>query len=607
MELDRAFGLRSRGAVSRRVPLLSASLMNLLLAVVLAGTVAPAGLKGVVGAEKAKLLPAPARVALVRDGFTVVSGSERHFFSLYDRNAYEKVPSFISTDVVLHVFHVRFDDEVATLEQQVAVPALKAFATRQLARALTTWPTHRALAQYHATALALLDPNAPLDPRVASVKDDVAKLVEAKGRGAVAACPGELELSFFKPRGHYDRWALHGYFRAVTFYAQCGLVMKGADLGRAVDVARLVDADALKELEKVKALQRFVGGPADDPGLEALAPHLASLPAWPAAVPPAALEALAQKLSKLPAAKVPTLAPSGLPVFRLLGGSLTADAAAMGGAPFTPSGVEGQAPSILPVLTALRSGELKVPPEGGLSARWLEVLRTLLAKPDGQPPFASTDAWARRTLVAAAGSYTELRHDTLLYVKQPMVMAEGGDSAELPATTVGGYVEPRPDVYRALLGLTGELATRGSKSTDLDAFLHFLVEVSELELANQPFPKAMDERLRTIGSELEHLSRAHGDSSPPQALVADVLTVAYPDGTSRVLHVATGDVDELWVVAPRAGKPVLMRGGAFSFYEFLSGERLDDRQWMERLFERPPSRPAWAQPIAVPAKPARAD
>lgn len=578
--------------------------MNLILALVLAGNVAPVGLKGVVNAQKAKKLPAAAREALVRDGFSVVAGTERHFFSLYDRNAYEKVPSFISTDVVLHVFHVRFDDEVATLEQQVAVPALKAFAGQQLARALTSWPAHRALAQYHATALALVDPSAPLDPRVAGVKDDVVKLVDAKGRGAVTACPGELELSLFKPRGHYDRWALHGYFRAVTFYAQCGLVMRGADLGRAVDVARLVDADALKELKKVKALQRFVSGPSDDPGLEALAPHLAGLPAWPAPVPPAALEALAQQLSKLPAAKVPTLAPSSTPVFRLLGGSFTADAALV--APSTPLGVNGA--SIVPVLEALASRE-PFPAGAGLSARWLEVLRTLLTKPEGQPPFASTDAWARRTRVVAAGSYAELRHDTLLYVKQPMVMAEGGDSAELPATKVGGYVEPRPDVYRALLALTAELSTRGSKSTDLDAFLRFLIEVSGLELANQPFPKAMDERLRTIGSELEHLSRVHGDSSPPQALVADVFTVAYPDGSSRVLHIATGDVDELWVVAPRAGKPVLMRGGAFSFYEFLAqpGERLNDSQWMERLFDEPPARPAWAQPVAVPVKPRRAD
>ena len=53
-----------------------------------------------------------------------------------------------------------------------------------------------------------------------------------------------------------------------------------------------------------------------------------------------------------------------------------------------------------------------------------------------QPPFDSGEAWQRHTLVTAAGSWAELRHDTLLYVKQPLVMAEGGHEAELPASKV---------------------------------------------------------------------------------------------------------------------------------------------------------------------------
>ena len=580
--------------------------MTWLLALVLAGTAAPAGLQGVVNAEKAKKLPAAAREALVRDGFTVVEGNERHFFSLYDRNAYEKVPSYISTDVVLHVFHVRFDDEVASLEQQVAVPALKSFASKQLARAQAV-PSQRALALYHATALGLLDPNGPVDPRVAA---DVKKLVEGKGNGTLAACPDPMDFSLFTPRGHYDRWGLHGYFRAVTFYAQCGFPLKGEGLSRAVDVARAVDAESAKELARVLALQAFVSGPADDPGLDVLTAHLASLPAWPAPVPPAALDALAAKFTKVPAPAVATLTRG--PVFRLLGGSTTPDAALM-------SHANRAVPTVLDVLAMLGSGQatklLAAPapafplPEGrGLYGKWLEVLRTVLSRPEGQPLLATTDAWAKRLLVTAAGSYAELRHDTLLYVKQPMTMAEGGHSAELPASKVGGSVEPRPDVYRALLALTAELdLQRGDgqkQSEDLAAFLRFLLEVSELELANKPFPKEMDERLRTIGSELEHLSRVHGDDSPPQALVADIFTVAEPDGTSRVLHIATGDVDELWVVVLRAGKRVLMRGGAFSFYEFLGerGERLNDGRWMERLSEKRPARPTWAQPVASPVK-----
>lgn len=97
-------------------------------------------LSGVVNADKARALPPPAREALAKDGFTVVEGEEQHFFSLYDRNAYEKVPSFISLDVVLHVFHVRFDDELAKAETARAIPALKAMASGQLAKALARWP-----------------------------------------------------------------------------------------------------------------------------------------------------------------------------------------------------------------------------------------------------------------------------------------------------------------------------------------------------------------------------------------------------------------------------------------------------------------------------------
>ena len=95
--------------------------------------------------------------------------------------------------------------------------------------------------------------------------------------------------------------------------------------------------------------------------------------------------------------------------------------------------------------------------------------------------------------------------------------------------------------------------------------------------------------------------RLHGDDSPSQALIADVFTAVLPDGSTRVLHLAVGDVDELWVVAPRAGRPVLMRGGAFSFYEFEGkpGERLGDGEWNVKLFEAPPPRPAWARPVEV--------
>ncbi|GMU63390.1 MAG: hypothetical protein AMXMBFR34_51530 [Myxococcaceae bacterium] len=575
-------------------------------------------LSGVVNADKARALPPPAREALAKDGFTVVEGEEQHFFSLYDRNAYEKVPSFISLDVVLHVFHVRFDDELAKAETARAIPALKAMASGQLAKALARWPDggpvnarQEALALYHATALALLDEKAPLDARVAAKVQPVAKALRDAKDAAVKhpACPGPLDATRFKPRGHYDSWKLEGYFRAFTFYALCAFPLQGEGAARAKEVAVALagDAPTRAQWDTLRGLVEYVGGTTDSEPLDLVAKG-----GPPVGVPTDT--AMSRGLAR----------PPRVPVFRLLGGAEVGDAVLFERTAGTP---QRPFPSVLDVFASLGSAEaralLPATPEfaaalkeplalgDSLSGRWLRILGLAVTRPAATTPAPfGTDGWARHTLVSAAGSYAELKHDTLLYVKQPLVMAQGGHDAELPASKLGGYVEPRPEVYRALLELTDGLkALGGGGGDELGGFLRFLVEVSDLELRNQPFPKAMDERLRTVGGELEHLSRTHGDESPPQALVADVFTLAFPDGPPRVLHVGTGGVDEVWVVAPRAGKRVLMRGGAYSYYEFAGepAERLSDREWFRRLEENPPARPAWAQPVAREKKPRRRD
>src|SRR5687767_14349630 len=64
------------------------------------------GLKGVVKGDKGASFPKPAREALEKDSAVVVEGREGHFFALYDRNAYEGIPSFVTLDTLLHVFHL---------------------------------------------------------------------------------------------------------------------------------------------------------------------------------------------------------------------------------------------------------------------------------------------------------------------------------------------------------------------------------------------------------------------------------------------------------------------------------------------------------------------
>lgn len=373
----------------------------------------------VLAATGASSLPVAAQEGLAKNDFTVVEGREKHFFSLYDRNAYEQVPSFISVDVVLHVFHARFEEDLANTERTRVLPALQRFAEAQLARALTAWPKQgapdpalEALTLYHAVAVALLD--GALDPRIAAAASAEAKALRAAtGTLRSKACGAPLDASLFLPRSHYARPDLRGFFQASTWYGQCVFSLDAKGLPRALDVVRLIDAPSAASLREVQAARALVAGPPDDPGPQALERLLAApLPGWPQPVPAKTVEDVLGRVGQLPRASVASLRG---PVFALLGGASTFDGQVLGavGAHRTPSALD--------VLAALGSvGALRLlgrpPPDAGappamprgagLAQHWLDLLALLLGPaPPGQPPYARTSAWEGRVLSCAAASW----------------------------------------------------------------------------------------------------------------------------------------------------------------------------------------------------------
>ena len=84
---------------------------------------------------------------------------------------------------------------------------------------------------------------------------------------------------------------------------------------------------------------------------------------------------------------------------------------------------------------------------------WLYALKPLLEDfGQGYPTFMQTDAWKDKELQTALSSWTELRHDTILYAKQSYTPVP----EEAPPTPepVVGYVEPVPEFYARMLALT---------------------------------------------------------------------------------------------------------------------------------------------------------
>jgi hypothetical protein len=91
---------------------------------------------------------------------------------------------------------------------------------------------------------------------------------------------------------------------------------------------------------------------------------------------------------------------------------------------------------------------------GNLTMAWLSSLRPLLeAFGEGYPSFMRSEAWLDKELVTALASWTEQRHDTILYAKQSYTMDASADFPYPPQATAG-YVEPVPHFYNRLLALT---------------------------------------------------------------------------------------------------------------------------------------------------------
>ncbi len=248
--------------------------------------------------------------------------------------------------------------------------------------------------------------------------------------------------------------------------------------------------------------------------------------------------------------------------------------------------------------------------EGGrdLYHRWLGVLRILLeAPPETAPPFMQNEAWGCKQLNAALGSWAELRHDTILYVKQSYTSVARGMPLEPPSAQA--YLEPVPQLYRRLAIMIAQLHTQldgwsmlestvRDKLTEFESLLTELTGIAERELAGQWPTEAEMTNLAAIGKRLkalldfppELMAQITSGTDDRMALVADVHT--HLEG-HQVLEEAVGDPFLICVALERAGQPTRYWGAVFSYYEFKHplDDRLTDEAW-QAMWPKP-SLPPW--------------
>jgi hypothetical protein len=244
---------------------------------------------------------------------------------------------------------------------------------------------------------------------------------------------------------------------------------------------------------------------------------------------------------------------------------------------------------------------------------WVYTLQSLLQNYDSRyPRFMNTTAWQEKELQTALASWTELRHDTILYGKQSYTPVLNTAIPEPEENVFAGYVEPVPAFYTRILaltrmtrtGLTGLQVlnqTETNRLMSLESILERMLTISTKELEGNELNDSDYSFIRGFGEHLDLVVEGVVEKGKETTLVADVHTDT--NDPQQVLEEGVGYVD-LAVVAYKVpdGRIIAGAGPVFSYYEFKQpiGSRLTDEQWKALLQQgQAPSRPSWTSSFVV--------
>jgi len=236
---------------------------------------------------------------------------------------------------------------------------------------------------------------------------------------------------------------------------------------------------------------------------------------------------------------------------------------------------------------------------------WMYTLKSLLnlEQEEYLPPVMRNMPYIDKSLNTFLASWSQLRHDTILYAKQPY--AELGVAIEREQDV--GWVEPLPKTYARLL-ILAKITRDGLKNlnlldemwekrlNNLIDLLEKLYRISLKEIKGEELTKEEQEVIKWYHHYLEQIID-NLDADP--RIIADVLTD--PNG-KRVLEVGTGYFYKIIMLYPVNDKLVIGAGFVLSFYEFTHpmSQRLTNEEWRKIIKEY--DTPEWTRSFILKEK-----
>ncbi len=234
-------------------------------------------------------LSSAAMELLSKNGFVVVPNDHlKEFFWLYEDNRYRPVPTLVTTDSMLHNYHLFFSHLLRVIETEKLILELKTLSSAMLSNSQklldsvkgTGWENAaRRNTGFFAVGTKLLDTDAPI-PR--EVKNEVEKELAliAKHEGITLSplmntggSPDILEgykedYTQYRPRGHYDRTgALKSYFQAMMWFGRLTFRLKNEDETKSAVLMTLAlgrEGSTFSRWNRIYEPTSFLVGKSDD-------------------------------------------------------------------------------------------------------------------------------------------------------------------------------------------------------------------------------------------------------------------------------------------------------------------------------------------------------
>lgn len=576
---------------------------------------------------------------------------------VYEEGQYTKTPLFITTDAVFNLYHIFYNESLKGLEASQLSEALDQFTDTMLKASLDTYEKAEyanikdqlmKITAYYGVAKRLLGNSTQLPNEIENLVDHEVRLISSASEVTFSPIVGtKQDYTQYKVRGHYTNTErLTAYFKAMMWYGQIGFEMidstnrfnlENTQLSLIMSMMILSSKEAVANWDRIYTATNIYVGAADDLTLYDLKPIISKVYGEKVGLlsvldkgKEVALEKEIRGL-RSPEIRGKFVLTDDIATniqFRVMGQRYTLDGDIM---QKLMEPILRPVPSGLDVTAALgseRSKELVLtydkPHEKwesylsileelqmkckGLSAQdwganlysgWLSAIASTTKSfetTEGMPSFMRSQAWTDKSIHTALGSYAELKHDTVLYSKQP-VAEMGGPPENMPYI----YVEPQIEVYMKLLNLTeNTIASLSSRELlrpeakevleRIKTYLTIILNCSKKELTNERFTAEEYEGLSSFGGMVDSVSTQLASmnmaidetttESYTSALISDVATIL---NGPNYLELGSGLPYEIYVICPYQGKLFLAKGATFSYYEFLSDTRLTDEEWHKLL------------------------